>query len=292
MWRLTKPYQLDAIHKEEQQKRRIERQNNECNTNPEDGSETQIVEENANGEVTIYESKSCGEGNVPCEKCGGEGCGVEEDEEFQEDGDEEYSDDEDEEGSCSDMQDGSNEDYDDSNYDQSIDEEDHDEEFEIAYRRHLIRHIQFSINKKDPFVISPKYFQRFIAKSHNDFCELKHANTAKSACDEIVSCIGEILKEKLLNLWKVKKSDDLIHYLFLKLCIDCMIENIESHSLKEKYDGNLQKKMIEDFVTAMIEDKNKKKEAQKIKKQKKKQLKKAGKGPKLSSENIIIKDTN
>ena len=189
--------------KEEQEKRRYERaREQECvQTN------TQYVDEN--GEVTIYEEKQCNDPN--CENCRQQENNCEEEEEFPEDCEEEYTEEEESgEGSCSDMQDCSQEDYDDSDYQESEEdeEEDNDEDFETAYRHHLIRHVQYSMNKKDPFVISPKYFQRFIAKSHNDFCELKHANTAKSACDEIVSCIGEILKEKLLNLWKVKKSDD------------------------------------------------------------------------------------
>ena len=59
----------------------------------------------------------------------------------------------------------------------------------------------------------------------------------ESACHEILNCIGEILKEKLLNLWKLKKSEDITHYLFLKLCMDHITENIETYALSETYDG-------------------------------------------------------
>lgn len=90
------------------------------------------------------------------------------------------------------------EDYD-SNYQDRSDSADNDmlsEDENYSYKHHLVRRIQFPMNKKDSFFVSPKYFQDFIAKSHNDMCKIKHANTKKSANDEIISCIGEILKEK------------------------------------------------------------------------------------------------
>jgi hypothetical protein len=172
------------------------------------------------------------------------------------------------EGEEEDMEEG---DENDSNF-QDCSEYDEDSESEDDFKYHLVKKIQFWLDKES-FFVNPKYFQDFIAKSHNDF-KVKHANTLKSANDEIISCIGEILKEKLLNLWKSKKSDDLIQYLFLKLCIDCMIENIMTYSLSMKYDGNAQKKIIYEFVDGIAESESKRKENQKLRKQKKKEKKK------------------
>lgn len=72
-----------------------------------------------------------------------------------------------------------------------------------------------------------------------------------------------------------------------------MMENIEAHSQALKYDGQAQKKLIEDYVNTMAEEENKKKENQRLKKLKKKQNKKqkvSENEDSIKTENIIVSE--
>ena len=58
----------------------------------------------------------------------------------------------------------------------------------------------------------------FLSKAENEpALHAKHANTKEAAQEEIATCIGTCLKEKLQAIWRVKKSEDLARILFMKL---------------------------------------------------------------------------
>ena len=60
----------------------------------------------------------------------------------------------------------------------------------------------------------------FLSKAENGIAtHIKHANTKEAAQEELVSCIGTCLKERLQSIWRAKKGEELAKFLFLKLVI-------------------------------------------------------------------------
>ena len=108
------------------------------------------------------------------------------------------------------------------------DEEDEDGESdsnssyeEVSHHRHVdlascVKFCRKSNRLCIPF--KPDTFTEFLKKAEIDLRQkANHTNTTQSAQEELMTCLGLILKDRLQKLWREKKIEELVYYLILKI---------------------------------------------------------------------------
>ncbi|KAL4475546.1 hypothetical protein ABPG72_009235 [Tetrahymena utriculariae] len=123
------------------------------------------------------------------------------------------------------------------------------------------------------------FIQEIMSKAQVDTSLVKHANTTEAAQDELLICLGQTLKDRLQNVWKNKKSEEIVRQLFLNICYKIFMTQLQGQ-IQITMERNGCKNSLEEY----LEEDEKTKEAKKLKNQKKKQKQKLKKQEKKQEE--------
>ncbi|KAL4430492.1 hypothetical protein ABPG74_005417 [Tetrahymena malaccensis] len=162
------------------------------------------------------------------------------------------------------------------------DEEDEDEdEGDLDDEQYdLLNYIKYCHKtRKISIPMQVDFIQEIMSKAQVDTSLVKHANTTEAAQDELLICLGQTLKDRLQNVWKNKKSEEIVRQLFLNICYKIFMTQLQGQ-IQIAMERNGCKNSLEEY----LEEDEKTKEAKKLKNQKKKQKQKLKKQEKKQEE--------
>ncbi|KRX10577.1 hypothetical protein PPERSA_05397 [Pseudocohnilembus persalinus] len=148
-----------------------------------------------------------------------------------------------------------------------------DFDFQQEGNNSVLKYLRYNKEKRKIIVpLQKNIFNEILQRSEMEI-KAKHANNKETSQQELLICLGKTLKDQIQNFWKKKKSEEIVKYLFLKICSNCLLDNIQ-----QKYEKKLSKSggyqtILEEYLQEQENAEESKKEKLRKKKERKKEKK-------------------